>query len=72
MSVANHRKAINLMKTTMQALQLALSVICDIEVTTDQEVLRAVNYRLTESDRQRVLKLAYLYTSEYRPQILVR
>jgi len=60
------------MKTTMQALQLALSVICDIEVTTDQEVLRAVNYRLTESDRQRVLKLAYLYTSEYRPQILVR
>lgn len=50
------------MMTTMQALQLALSVVCGIEVITDQEVLRAVNYRLTELDRQRVLKLAYGYT----------
>jgi hypothetical protein len=57
--------------TTIQALKLALEVVCDIVVDTDSETLRAINYRLTDSDRQRVLKLAYLYTLEYRPRLTV-
>ena len=57
---------------TTKALSLALFTLLDIDVRTESEVLRAVNYRLTDSDRQRVLKMAYLYTLEYRPQLIMQ
>jgi hypothetical protein len=59
--------------TTIQALRMALAVECDYNSDNydDNRVIYTVERVLTPSDKQRVLHLAHLYTSTYRPQLIV-
>ena len=59
--------------TTIQAIRMALAVECDYNADNydDKRVIYTIEHVLTASDKQRVLHLAHLYTSDYRPQLMV-